>query len=103
MMKDADTDNSGEVDFEEFVAALKIQMVTGGMLAKVVGRKLSEEELRTKLRIIFNKYDHASHSATPAVYLARSAPTELRVVHCVRAAGTTSTAAAASPPPSSGR
>lgn len=35
MMKDADPDGSGEVDFEEFVSVLKKQMKDGGQLADV--------------------------------------------------------------------
>ena len=36
MMKEADPDGSGEIDFEEFVAVLKVQMEKGGQLASVM-------------------------------------------------------------------
>ena len=36
MMKEADPDGSGEIDFEEFVAVLKVQMEKGGQLVSVM-------------------------------------------------------------------
>ena len=36
MMMDADPDGSGEIDFDEFVAALKKQMAAGGQLTSIV-------------------------------------------------------------------
>lgn len=96
MMKEADPDGSGEIDFEEFVTVLKKQMEAGGQLATVVEEassllgflnpfnwfkskepephkepnppkkespkkespeKMTAEELRTKLRPVFDKFD----------------------------------------------
>ena len=42
MMREADPDGSGEVDFEEFVVVLKTQMEAGGQLAKVVEEASSQ-------------------------------------------------------------
>ena len=41
MMKDADPDGSGEIDFEEFVAVLTVQMEKGGQLASVMSEASS--------------------------------------------------------------
>ena len=41
MMKEADPDGSGEIDFEEFVAVLKVQMEKGGQLASVMSEASS--------------------------------------------------------------
>ena len=85
MMKEADPDGSGSVDFEEFVTVLKRQMEAGGQLAAVVEeasslfgflnpfnwfkakdpeppkkeppKKMTADELRTKLRPVFDKFD----------------------------------------------
>lgn len=91
MMKEADPDGSGEIEFEEFVTVLKKQMEVGGQLATVVEEassllgflnpfnwfkskepephkepnpptkespgKMTAEELRTKLRPVFDKFD----------------------------------------------
>jgi hypothetical protein len=99
MMREADPDGSGEVDFEEFVIVLKVQMEAGGQLAAVVEeassafgflnpfswfkatpspkaaevtavpsppkpepkkeppKKLTANELRIKLRPLFDKFD----------------------------------------------